>query len=468
MVYPAADAKPYGFPPSKQYVFRSPGAFAAVSESGFAPMQSYARGGLAEAWTGGSYELMDEELAQFPGSIGDWRNAYKEIATRVGISAAQDDLQRFSPLTASYQPALKADAHSQLLLDRYAQRRAALAQLGGVLGRSRVAVLSRPLGTRHACTHTGRCLQGCPTGALYAPSLTLLDLCNNPRLTYRTRVFVRRLVIGATGEVRGVVATDLTSNDEVEIACKRVVLAAGALATSRIVLETRAAAGEREPALDGLMDNRHVMIPFVTWSRIGAKPDLAHYQFHQLALGLEGANWREHIHGQVSALKNAAVHPVVQALPFDLRASLALFRRIRGALGVANIWLSDSRDAANRLVLRRGPEGQPVFAAEYRSDSRDAARTDEAIARVRRFLAALGCVAPRGMIKVLSRGSSVHYGGTIPFSAGSGEWTCSPDGELRAYRGVHIADAAAFPWLPAKNHTFTLMANAVRIAEMVG
>jgi hypothetical protein len=62
VVYPAPDAKPYGFPPSKGYVFRRPGEVS-ILERGFSPIVSYARGGLAEAWTGGSYELRDEELA---------------------------------------------------------------------------------------------------------------------------------------------------------------------------------------------------------------------------------------------------------------------------------------------------------------------------------------------------------------------------------------------------------------------
>jgi choline dehydrogenase-like flavoprotein len=35
---------------------------------------------------------------------------------------------------------------------------------------------------------------------------------------------------------------------------------------------------------------------------------------------------------------------------------------------------------------------------------------------------------------------------------------------VRGFRGLHVVDGASFPWLPAKNLTFTLMANAVRIA----
>jgi choline dehydrogenase-like flavoprotein len=45
-------------------------------------------------------------------------------------------------------------------------------------------------------------------------------------------------------------------------------------------------------------------------------------------------------------------------------------------------------------------------------------------------------------------------------------WTTRPDGSSRDFRNLHIADGATFPALPAKNLTFTLMANAVRIARV--
>jgi len=41
------------------------------------------------------------------------------------------------------------------------------------------------------------------------------------------------------------------------------------------------------------------------------------------------------------------------------------------------------------------------------------------------------------------------------------------NGLLFGKRRVHVADAATFPRLPAKNLTFTIMANALRIGEAV-
>jgi choline dehydrogenase-like flavoprotein len=61
IVFPSERTRYYAFPPSKGYVFRTPAGFNSLN-SGFEPAISFATGGLAEAWTGGSYPLNDAVL----------------------------------------------------------------------------------------------------------------------------------------------------------------------------------------------------------------------------------------------------------------------------------------------------------------------------------------------------------------------------------------------------------------------
>ncbi len=466
VVFPSPAAKPYGFPPSKEYVFRRP-LGVQLRERGFAPLTSYARGGLAEAWTGGSYELRDEELTDFPFPPSALRPHYATVAARIGITAAPDDIERFSPRSAPYLEPLPMDKHSAAIHGRYDVRRSRLNANGFYLGRSRVAVLSRDAGARKACGELGRCLWGCPRGSLYAPSLTLAELLTDPNFSYRPGVLVRRVLVTADGRAAGVEATPVAGGSPIEFRAERVVLAAGALATTHIYLQTLAAAGRAEVKLPGLMDNRHVMVPFVNLRRVGRDVDTASYQFHMLAMALDTGDWRTDVHGQISTLKAASVHPIVHSLPFDLRTSLRAFRRLRSALGVANIWLSDTRRDANVAFLQQSGSGAMRLALEYGDEDHDIAATHAAVHRTRRGLSALGCIAPAGMVKILPRGSSVHYAGTIPMRAGEHEHSTRADGSVRGIPGLFVVDGAAFPWLPAKNLTFTLMANATRIASVI-
>lgn len=463
VVYPAPDAKPYGFPPSKAHVFRRPDGFR-LEERGFAPLVSFARGGLAEAWTGGSYELRDEEFADFPFGPDALRPHYATVAGRIGIAAVADDLESFAPLTPGSLTPLPVDAHSAWLLERYHGRRAWFRAHGIALGRSRVAVLSSDLGGRHRCAELGRCLWGCPRGALYAPSQTLAILLGHPLFTYRPGFLVHRVLLGGGGSSVGVVARSVEGGGEVELRGERVVLAAGALATSQIYLQTLAAAGRGDVELPGLMDNRQAMVPFLSPRRVGASVQLASYQFHMLALGLKGATWRSDVHGQITTLKAAAVHPIVAGLPFDLRTSMAVFRLLRAGLGVANIWLSDSPREGNRVRLGRDEDGRERLVLEYADHGHDLVAGEWAVEQTRGALEELGCLVPRSMTRLLPRGSSVHYAGTLPMGTAEEEHSTRSDGSVRGIPGLFVVDGAGFPWLPAKNLTYTLMANAVRIA----
>ena len=50
-------------------------------------------------------------------------------------------------------------------------------------------------------------------------------------------------------------------------------------------------------------------------------------------------------------------------------------------------------------------------------------------------------------------------------SHSGGRWSTTPEGRSREFPNLILADGSTFPSLPAKNLTFTLMANAARIAD---
>jgi choline dehydrogenase-like flavoprotein len=50
-------------------------------------------------------------------------------------------------------------------------------------------------------------------------------------------------------------------------------------------------------------------------------------------------------------------------------------------------------------------------------------------------------------------------------SAAARPLTTTPSCESRDIGGLFVADGSTFPFLPSKNLTFSLMANAARVAE---
>jgi choline dehydrogenase-like flavoprotein len=365
------------------------------------------------------------------------------------------------------QQPLELDEHSANLLHQYDKRKAYLNEnLRCFMGRARVAVLSRDLGSRKACGYSGRCLWGCPSESLYTPSLTLQECKSYPNFEYRTGVYVSHFRFGPGGRITSLAAHSSNNGTRFDIDVDKVVLAAGTLCSSQIVLQSIFKDTGEVMQLKGLMDNRQVLMPFVNLHMLGKPYNTQAYQYPQVAIGLETARPFDYVHGLVTTLKTALIHPIVQSIPFDLRTSLSFFRNIHAGLGLININFPDSRRDENYLTLTPAMKsGSPALAMHYQPAEDEKARLASTNKIFRMLLWKLGCIAPPPMTHVRPMGASVHYAGTIPMTAESAPWTATKYCQSRDFPNLYFADGTTFPALPSKNLTFTLMANAVRVAE---
>jgi choline dehydrogenase-like flavoprotein len=214
------------------------------------------------------------------------------------------------------------------------------------------------------------------------------------------------------------------------------------------------------------MHNRLVLLPFVNLTRLGLPFDDRSYQYNQLAIGVPGADPMDYVHGLVTTLTTGLIHPVAQTLPVGARTAISLFRNIHSALGLVNINFGDFRRDNNRVALEvNGRTGEPRLSVSYQPDVREREIVEPMLGRFRKFLLALGCVAPPNMTRMRPMGASVHYAGTLPMTTCGTDLTTDRTGRCRPFENLLIADGSTFPALPAKNLTFTLMANAIRVAR---
>jgi hypothetical protein len=99
--------------------------------------------------------------------------------------------------------------------------------------------------------------------------------------------------------------------------------------------------------LHGLMDNRQILMPFVNLKMIGKQFNPQSYQYHQISMELDGESPKEYIDTQLTTLKTAMIHPVIQSMLFDLKTSLFIFKNIHAALGIASVSFNDFRRESN-------------------------------------------------------------------------------------------------------------------------
>jgi hypothetical protein len=434
-----------------------------MQSKGIDPLVSFAAGGLAETWTGGGYPFSNDDLREFPFGYESLASHYGTVAARIGITGVSDDLAQFMPLHDGLLTPLELDLHSARLLNAYERRRENLNSKQFYLGRSRSAVLSQGLRGREACDRLGRCLWGCPTRSFYTPSITLDECIANPNFRYLPGHFVTHFRFNNGGRVTSVVSTHNGAVQETPVGT--LVLGGGTLGSSAIFLNSIHRDGHEPPVLKGLMDNRQVMMPFVNLSMLGRRYEPRSYQYHQLAIGVPGAAPRDYVHGLITTLKTALVHPLVQSLPFHLRASIKTFRDLHAALGLININFSDSRRDTNQLAIDVSNPGLTRLLVQYEPGRAEQDRIATATRILRSAVLRLGCLAPPSMTRQRPMGSSVHYAGTIPMSAARKPLTCSPQCRSHDFGNLYFVDGTSLPDLPAKNLTFTLMANAVRVAE---
>jgi choline dehydrogenase-like flavoprotein len=465
VLFPGAGGEYYGIPPGKNYVFSGVPEFRWRAD-GFRPLASFAQGGLAEAWTGGVYPFNDAELSDFPFSYNDIAPYYDQVAERIGISGAVDDLARFMPVHQHLMPPLRLDEHSNVLLEAYERRRARLNQRRCYVGRSRIATITGDKDGRKACHYLGRCLWGCPTQSLYTPLMTLEQCHRFDGFNYIGGVYVKYFRLDRAGRITAVVTQRLSSGTIEEVPVETLVLGAGTLSSCRIFLESVFRSTGELITLPGLMDNQQILMPFLNLAMLGRRYDPDSYQYHQVGLGLEGATPQDYVHGQITTLKTAMIHPIAQTMPFDMTTALATFGDIHAALGLVNVNLHDTRRPGNVVTLEPGVgDGPGRLIVHYEVTTGQLAQIRAAKQRVRSALWTLNCIVPPGMTHVRPMGASVHYAGLLPMSEAPVRWATSKYGQSHAIENLFFVDGTTFPFLPAKNLTFTLMANAARIAD---
>lgn len=466
VIYPDFESEYYGFPPSKDYVFTDTPSNN-VKPTGFAPLFSFAQGGLAEAWTGGSYPFNDEDLQDFPFSYEDIEPYYDEVSNRIGITGTKDNLIDFFPFHKNLMPPIDLDEHSQVLLESYSgKERFFNDNIGFFLGRSRTAVLSHDKGQRKKCDYSGRCLWGCPSEALYTPSITLRECMTYPNFNYIKDNFVSHFKYDSTGKVISVIARSARSKAINEFKVDKLILAAGTLSSTRIFLNSIFFNSGDIITLKGLMDNRQIMAPFLNLKMIGKRYNPDSFQYHQLAIALKGEDTRSHVHGLITTLKTALFHPIIQSIPLDIKTAIFFFRNVHAALGVVNVNFSDQRRTSNYLTINPNSKTElPELVIHYEAEAGEKNRIKRTMKRLNNGLRRLGCIMPPGMAHLRPMGASVHYSGTIPMSTKKTPFTVSKDCQSHDFDNLYIVDGTTFPFLPSKNLTFTLMANAVRVAE---
>ncbi len=105
---------------------------------------------------------------------------------------------------------------------------------------ARRSVITRPLNGRMPCHYCGQCYRGCATRSNFSsPDVLIAPALETGKLTLLTNAMVREVITGPDGRATGVSYVNKKTGEEAQVRARVVVLAASALESARILLNSR-------------------------------------------------------------------------------------------------------------------------------------------------------------------------------------------------------------------------------------
>jgi choline dehydrogenase-like flavoprotein len=246
---------------------------------------------------------------------------------------------------------------------------------------------------------------------------------------------------------------DLSSNQIVRFKAKNVFLAAGAINTTRILLRSFS---DTETKLK-LIENPMLQIPGILLGRLGkcmTRHGFGSFLFN-MVYELDG----DRAQGGFLELSSIARADLFGQIPVPASLQIESLRRIAPAV-LVNILFFSSDFQTPSIVGLKSDGGLKIQGGANHFPRENVRSVVAAMNRA-------GLLSSTLLARGSPVGASIHYGGTIPMCAHvKRRYELNARGQLESLPGVFVVDAAAFPRLPAKNHSLTLMANAMRVADL--
>lgn len=413
-------------------------------------LQTLAEGGLASAWGGACTYFDDATLRTLGLPPQEMHRSYEEVTRIVGISGPQT--------FPSVQPPPRPDHHARALLATAGRRAGRLARLRATVRQPHTAMLTEALGTRRPCAYNDLDYYSDAHQSLYRAYFTLETLRQCDRFTYRPSARVEHV-----GERNGAVHvyghffSDGRATTAFHEQGKAVIIAAGAVGTARILLESLYLYETDLP----LVSMPHAFTACLHPRMLGRTGDERRSSLCQvLATIPPGAN-HNGICAQLYSYRSFLLFRLLPFLPLPIPESLRILRLLTPSLLIAGIRF-EAPAANGALSLKENG----VLSVRIPESMRSNARCRKALRNMKRVLRAIGLLPFR--TKFMSEGSAYHYAGTVPITTDeTAILSAESDGRVRGFRRVFAADASLFPMLPAEPHTLTIMANARRIGQRI-
>lgn len=426
----------FKFPPPKTHFTEPLAKYDLGDKPGL--FKSNSLGGLTNFWGGTSLAFTDNELENWHISRKDLNPYYSEISKLIGISARNDNLDEYFGENFALNPPFNLTKMFDKLDENVNEEKQNDGGYKVISGTNRVTLETRNE-AENSCVYCGECLAGCFSDSVYSTKNTIQNYLSDDRV---------KTVKGKVLKVEeGKVLVSQNGHQEEFVGFSKIFVGAGCPNSTEIVLRSTGLS-ESEKMADnavyvfpilylGKLDYKVVNEPYVSLCNLifGFIPKTKNYKFAQAQVYPNfDYMWRYNIPESIWKIVN----------------SLVSYSRAR--VFWARLYVSGEESQSYKCQLIND---EIKFSVAENASNKN---INELMKSVRSAVNKNGFYIPP--ISPILQKTNSHYSSTFPYKGKI--LNVAENAEFMP--NVYLCDSSVFPDLPAVSLTFTIMANACRIA----
>ena len=401
---------------------------------------SFAFSGLSLVWGATMLPYNDRDLQQWPISTSDLDAGYKYLLDKIPITGRHDGL------TDAFRAYFNQGAlfPTKRILNFF-EMASQLDVEGLFIGSARLAVQTKTR-MENGCNYCGKCLIGCPTDKIwFSPQIS------NGKINYIKNFRILSIIEGE--KTISLNAIDMSGEETTFSGFDKVLIGAGNTETFRILAQSNMVPPE---AIN--KDSATFFIPFLLSRKYGPAEKYKN-TLSQAFIRYETADSKS-IQLQIYDYSDDLITRAKNALPLGkyIPSSILKFFLARLFVGIGYL---DSQ-YSSEIQMRLESNGDVSLHKGRDESATQKLVISQFLANSKNLLENTGLRPLRHLIQHALPGEGVHSGGWLPMGV-----SCDVAGRPHGTSRVHVIDSSTFPTIPAGAITYTVMANAVRIAELV-
>ena len=426
---------------------------------------SLARGGFSTVWGATVSTVVPKDIQAWPITFDDLKPHYASLEEIVDVSSPTNEMSELFPMNIGRPPTFPLGVQGSDLFTRLQKHRKELLDDGMHIGRAKLSVGSKYSLDGKGCTPCGLCMHGCPNDAIFNSAFVLERFLAHDNFTYYPNMLVESFV-----ERKDEVTVNFKNMETVSrssLTCGRVFLACGVINTTCIVARSLNLTDHQF----SILDSQKYLFPLLRSSRSKGAIISKQNTLAQIYITIDNPAVSPHtVQLQYYGYNDLFLEPLRQRLGRHLagiipKVSASVLERLM----VAFVYLhSDDSGTMSLRVYDAGQRNDHMGEIAGHSNPKSITVMNSLLRLLRKHRSAHGGVPLRIGLQATLPGDSQHIGGTLPMSKTPDKYQTDWMGRPVGCKRVHLVDSSVFPSIPGTPITYTIMANASRIAASVG